>query len=438
MRFPVGEILARRLRSRLVQGGALVLAANGLSGAMNLAAIILTIRHLPPEAFGVLTVGLTTMQLVAMLSNAGLNETLMTMVSRAEAAQRRDAIAQSLSMILCLRLIVAVLVVTAGVLLARPIAESIFRQPALAFALSAGVIGGSGVSLYQFGLTALQASRAYARYALSEVVRFGSILGALSLLAVTGHLNLQNAMIANAAAPFLAFSVTLSLGAARTLRHGRNPFQLLPQIWHMSKWVSLAGLCNMFLGRFQIYFLTAFAPPAEVGTYGAAFKLCGALLLLETATRTVLFPEVSRRAGSSELGSFVRRSLPPLAIFGAIVWGISLVASPLIPLLLGERYASAAPIFLILVAARAPLIPLVPLSLLFFATDSTRAGAWAAMVQLAVLVGGSLLLIPSFGARGAAWTEVLVTGAAFVYLLIFARPYLETSTRPIRASAPNN
>lgn len=332
--FPAAEILARTLRSKLVKASGVVLSASVLSGVMNVVAIILTIRHLSPEAFGVLTVALTTMQLVGMLSNVGLNETLMTMLSRAGGAQRTNEVVQSLSAILRLRLIVTAVVVIGGFLFTRPIADGVFRQPELAFPLSLGVLGACGVSLYQFGLTTLQAFGAYTRHAAVVLVRFTAILGAVVLVARMGQLDLSAALAINVGAPFLAFAVSLSFASVRVLSGGGNLLELLHRIWDLSKWVVVSNLCSMFFSRLEIYLLTAFASPVELGIYSAAFKLCGGILLLEVAIRTVLFPEVSRRAGSPELASFVRRCLGPLIALSGLVGGLSLLFSLLIPALL--------------------------------------------------------------------------------------------------------
>src|SRR5262249_40942211 len=183
-------------------------------------------------------------------------------------------------------------------------------------------------------------------------------------------------------------------GSLRGLRLWGDPFVLLPRIWDFSKWVWLSNICSMFFSRLEIFFLMAFTSAAEVGIYSAAFKLCGPILLLETAARAVLFPEVSRRAGSANLPSFVRPSLVPLTLIAVAIWGLGFATASFIPALLGKQYAAAAPIFVILLAARVTLVPLVPLTLLFFATDRTRAGAVAAATQLIILVAGGLILIP--------------------------------------------
>jgi len=410
-----------------------VLLGNVLTTAMNLAAVIVTIRHLSLEAFGTLTLTLTTMQLVAMLSNAGLNETLMTMVSRAEAAEQRHEVVATLSAILRLRLLMTAVVVAGGLLLAGAVAQSALGQPALALPLVLGVVGACGVSLYQFSMTTLQAFRAYARYALGDVVRYGTILIGATALAMTQRLDLMAAIAINVSAPFVAFAANIAFGSLRGLRLWGDPFVLLPRIWDFSKWVWLSNVCSMFFSRLEIYFLMMFTSASEVGIYSAAFKLCGPIHLLETATRAVLFPEVSRRAGLQNLASFVRRSLLPLTAISIAVWCLGFATAPLIPVLLGDRYETAAPIFVILLAARVALIPLVPLTLLFFATDRTRAGAMAAVIQLIILAAGGLILIPNYGAAGAAWTQNLVTAGAVVYIAIFAWSRLVSPGLRVRA-----
>jgi O-antigen/teichoic acid export membrane protein len=407
-----------------------------LSGAINFVAVVLTIRYLPPETFGILTFALTTMQLVGILSNAGLNETLMTMVSRAEAAQRPTEVAQALSIILRLRFVVSAFIVAGGLLLARPIAERLFRQPDLTFPLALGMLGACGVSLLQFSLTALQAFRKYGRHAVTVLLRHTALLGSLILLAATGHLDLTGALIVNIGAPFLAFALGLSYRSLEGLKGVGNPRALLPRIWNLSKWVIVINLCSMFFSRLEIYFLTAFASTLELGIYSAALKLCGGMFILEMAVRTVLFPEISRLADTpAMLGSFSRRCVGVLALLVGVVYGLGLLASLFIPSILGEQYAASVPIFLILLAARAGVIPLIPLGIVFYATDRTRAGAVLGIIQLVVLTGSGLVLIPRYGASGAAWTSVLVTLSALLCMLVLAWPYVTGARAPFRLRA---
>jgi O-antigen/teichoic acid export membrane protein len=436
MRAVVGRFM-RGLRSRLLRASGLILTVNALDGAMNLVATILTIRHLPLEVFGILTVVLSTMQVIAGVSTGGLNETLLTMVSRAEAARQPHEVSRSLAINLHMRLIVMAVTVTGGLLLVRPIATGLFRQPDLAFVFFLALLGACGANLWQFSLMALQAARAYYCYAAVKLVRFTALLVALVVLAGLGQLDLTTAVAVNAGAPLLAFAVSLSFKSVRTLRGGGNSLALLRQVWDLSKWVWLGNLCAMVYRWLQIYLVTVFTSLAELGIYSAAFKLCGEIHILQNAVRTVLFPEVSRRAGSVELASFTRRCLGPLVLLSALLVGLGLLVSPLIPVLLGERYVASMGVFLILLAARSALIPLVPLGLLFFATDRTPAVALFGIMQIVVLGAVGPVLIPSYGALGAAWTQVVVIAVATVYLVIFAWPYLWSSRIPVGGRVPS-
>jgi O-antigen/teichoic acid export membrane protein len=102
---------------------------------------------------------------------------------------------------------------------------------------------------------------------------------------------------------------------------------------------------------------------------------------------------------------------------GVLLWGGGVAVRPFLGLILGRQYAAIGPIFLILVAARAGLLPAIPLTVLFFVQDRTRAVAVVALVQLATLIVGGYSLISAHGAMGAAWTQLLVTAVAIIAAL---------------------
>jgi O-antigen/teichoic acid export membrane protein len=109
-----------------------------------------------------------------------------------------------------------------------------------------------------------------------------------------------------------------------------------------------------------------------------------------------------------------------LLVLGLLLWCGGAAARPFLGLILGPQYADIGPIFLILVAARVGVLPVIPLNVLFFAQDRTRAVAAVAVIQLVALIVGGYSLIPWHGAVGAAWTQLLVTGAAIIGTLALA------------------
>jgi O-antigen/teichoic acid export membrane protein len=108
-----------------------------------------------------------------------------------------------------------------------------------------------------------------------------------------------------------------------------------------------------------------------------------------------------------------------LAILGAVVYLLGAAAGRLIVPVFGHAYADSVGIFRILLAVQAARLALVPLGLLFFAMDRTRAGAAFNAVELGVLAGSGFLLIPRYGASGAAWSQVFVLVAAALYRVVY-------------------
>jgi O-antigen/teichoic acid export membrane protein len=432
------DIVTRVPRSRLLKASGIVLTANMTSGAMNFVALIFMMRHLSPEAFGTVAFVLVTMQLANMLVNLGLNETLMTMVSRADEAHRPQEIARTLTTILRIRLTVTAAVLLAAYLLAQPIASGVFGQPNLGLPLFWGVLGGCGAALWQFGLIGVLAFRHYRQHATILLTRFSFILIGIVLLGSLGRLDVSSAITINIVAPFLAFGVSLFYVSVPVFSGGGKSFELLRRVWDLSKWVAVTNLCSMFFGRLEIYLLTAFASTADLGIYSAAFKLCGGILLLETAVRLVLFPEISRLSGSPMLKPFVLRCFGALVLFVGIIYGLGLMVGPAIPMVLGEGYRGSAPLFLVILAAHALLIPLIPVRLLLFATDRTQTGAMLAAAQLAVALVAGLFLIPTFGAPGAAWTQVVVSLSAVILLSVFAWPHSSKEDAAFELRQPAN
>jgi len=426
--------------ARLAAASGLLFGANGITGAMNFASFLLTVRHLSTKAFGVLNITLITMQFVSSLMALGINESMVTLVSRAQAARDSEDALALIGASLRARLIIASIGFGLGSLLARPLAGRVFHQPDLGWPLFLGVVGACGTSLFQFVQAIFLSLRRYRRYSLASIIRFAPILVALTILVLVRRLTLSTAILVNVGAPFLALPFSLSMVPVPLLYLRHKAMLVWPRLWRLSKWLFIVSLCTMCFSRLEVYFLTAFASVAQVGKFSAAFDLCGGLLLVEGVVRSVLLAEISSRANMPQRGRFVLQCSGLLLVVGLFLWCGGAAVRPFLGLILGRQYATIGPIFLILVAARAGVLPVIPLNVLFFAQDRTRAVALVALIQLAALIIGGYSLIPGHGAMGAAWTQLLVTVAAMISALALAwsslvdrPPEIETGQKSVAA-----
>jgi O-antigen/teichoic acid export membrane protein len=405
----------REIWGRLAGISGLLFGANGITGAMNFASFLLTVRHLSAAAFGVLSVTVITMQFVSSLMALGLNESMVTLVSRSEAAHDTDDTLALIGTSLRARLIIASIGLGLGTLLVGPLSRRIFHQPDFVRPLFFGIVGACGTSLFQFVQTIFLSLRRYRLYAVATIVRFAPILVALTVLVLLRRLTLWSAILVNVAAPFLALPVSLAMVPVPILRlRYKRQVPVWPKLWRLSKWLFIVSLCTMCFSRLEVYFLTAFASIAQVGMFTAAFDLCGGILLIEAVVRSVLLAEISSRANMPQRGRFILQCSGLLAVLGVLLWSGAVAVRPFLGIILGHQYSAIGPIFLILIAARVGVLLVIPLNVLFFVQDRTRAVAVVAMVQLAALVIGGYSLISAHGAMGAACTQLLVSVTAII------------------------
>jgi O-antigen/teichoic acid export membrane protein len=407
----------RAIWGRLAGASGLLFGANGITGAMNFASFLLTVRHLSTKAFGVLNVTLITMQFVSSLMALGINESMVTLVARSEAARDSNDSFALIGASLRARLIIASIGFGLGSLLARPLAGRVFHQPELARPLFLGVVGGCGTSLFQFVQAIFLSLRKYRLYSWASIIRFAPILVALTALVLARRLTLSTAILVNVGAPFLALPFSLSMVPVPVLYLRHKAMQVWPRLWRLSKWLFIVSVCTMCFSRLEVYFLTAFASVAQVGKFSAAFDLCGGLLLVEGVVRSVLLAEISSRSNMPQRGRFVVQCSGLLLVLGVLLWCGGAAVRPFLGLILGPQYTNIGPLFLILVTARVGVLPVIPITVLFFVQDRTRAVAVVALVQLIALIISGYSLIPGRGAMGAAWTQLLVTVAAIIVTL---------------------
>ena len=411
----------RAIWARLAGISGLLFGANGITGAMNFASFLLTVRHLSVKAFGILSITLITMQFVSALMALGLNESMVTLVSRAEADHDSDDTLALIGATLRARLIIASIGLVLGSVLVQPLSLHVFHQPVFPWPLFLGIVGACGNSLYQFVQYILLSLRRYRLYSLATIIRFAPILVALTILVLLRRLTLWNAILVNVLAPFVALPVSLVMVPVPLLSlRNKRQVPVWSKLWHLSKWLFIVSLCTMCFSRLEVYFLTAFAPIAQVGMFSAAFDLCGGMLLVEAVVRSVLLVEISGRAEMPQRGRFVLQCSGLLLVLGVLLFCGGVAVRPFLGLILGPQYAAIGPIFLVLIVARAGLLPAIPLTVLFFVQDRTRAVAVVALVQLATLIVGGYSLISAHGAMGAAWTQVLVTVAAIIAVLMLS------------------
>jgi O-antigen/teichoic acid export membrane protein len=200
--------------------------------------------------------------------------------------------------------------------------------------------------------------------------------------------------------------------------------------WMMVMMVSYVG------GRIDIFMLSSLSTAEQVGWYSAAMQLCLAITLVSQSLITTLFPKTSGMNDPAEMRNFFNRSLK-LGLIVLIPFGLLIVASPwFTPLLLGSSYTQSALVLNLLAGSAFLTLATNPATLLLFPLGEIRLLAIVGLAQLAIRVVLNVLLMPAYGAAGAASAEMLAKVVTIGALLLIVHIILRSKHKAIDLAQP--
>ena len=337
------------------RGGAWLLGANALQLALAVGSTMVLARVLSPADFGLFAMAMTAFALVAPLRDFGLSSALVqrAVVLPAELRPlgRLNAAAT---------LALGALVVGLGLVLARFYDEPLVATlaPWLALALVARGLANVTAGLLQRGMAwRTLAAANLVSYALGAAVGCAAALGGAGV----------GALVAQQLVWFAAQGALLSIGARRLVRRGAPLPVATPRngtrgaapapIGHYLAYarpVSGARLASELVAQVDRLVLGRLADATALGLYQGALRWANLpLLQLMLPMKTVAVATLSRlahepersRAAVRELFGLVLSLLVPLFVF------LALAADPIVPLLLGDQWTAAVPLFGVLALA---------------------------------------------------------------------------------------
>lgn len=239
-------------------------------------------------------------------------------------------------------------------------------------------------------------------------------VASFSLLAAIGELTAASACIAALVTSLPPLFV--GLGAARPGRPRfdfavtRSAFSFGLRAWPGT----MASLANQ---RLDQLLMIPLLEPRELGLYVVAVTVStiAAGLIVEPVT-SAIFPRIA--AGERHLlGRLVRSSM--LLVGGVHV--VLAVAVPwLVPLMFGSEFRDAIPLIWVLLVAGVTQVGRTAIGLSLAALGWPQIPTYAELASLVVTAIGLLVLLPTQGAMGAAWTSLAAYLTAATVLVIAA------------------
>lgn len=377
--------------------------------AVTLLVMVLAARALSAEAFGVLAVATTAGWLLGIATDAGWSMHLARAVAR-----RRGPWRSVFAQVLRIR---AASAYTAVAIAALASGRMVPPDQRTAFLLLVTAQLTSAVLE-----TAAHLFRGLGRSEIESAIHAAQrgLTGALAaaVLIATPRLDLLGwAMLLPPAAGLMAAVVIAWRLGDRDGEASRPAPLAWPDFQRDVLPLGAAALVSALYFRCDLFFVERWHGLDAAGAYNAVFRLVEAVRLLPAAILAVTFPRLCR----AESLAPVTRLGSGLAAAGALAAAALVPLAPLVVTrVYGAAFAAAAPALAVLALA-------LPLFFLNYALthqvigwDGQRAYLRIAVTALAANVAANLLLVPRFGAVGAATatvlTEVVVTSGCVVAL----------------------
>lgn len=235
-------------------------------------------------------------------------------------------------------------------------------------------------------------------FLLSSGAKLAMVISGASLTAIT----IATAIEALFAALALLLAYRIS---GERISHWRWSSRWLKKLWSDFVPLVLSGIVLMVYLRVDQVMLGAMASAAEVGQYAAAVRISEIWYFVPAAIVSSIFPGlVQLRSSDPELFRGKLQQLYNLMAFlgYAIALPVALLAPWLVKLLFGVAYQPAAPLLAVLIWAGLFANLTVVRNAHFIAQEWGKALLFSTSLGALVNVLFNLLLIPRFGAMGAA------------------------------------
>lgn len=392
---------------------------------IGLITIAIMARYLGREGFGGYTTIIAFLQIFGILVDFGL--TLMTVQMISERADDKKYNDKVLSNIFTLRLISAVLFLGSA-----PFIAVLFPYPAMVkWGIALTSMSFLFISLNQLITGVFQKNLRMDKVAISEVLGRIGLLAAVMVFVFMGK-NLLWIMFA----VVLGSLINLIFNWIFARRFAQIKLAFDWPMWRLAlsrSWpIGISIAFNLLYFKADTVILSIFRSQAEVGLYGAPYRVLEVLITFPFLFIGVLMPFFARWLKQNKVDDFKRLAQKGFDFLAIIAWpmvfGALVLGTPIMLLVAGTEFETSGPILKILILATTVIYLSVLFSHIIVALNKQRKMIWGYVATAAVSLILYFIFIPIYGMYAAAW--ITVFSEAMIALITFLVVYLTLKWRP--------
>lgn len=404
---------------RIIQNTLFLAIADVVNKAMMFVFYLVAARHLSVEQFGVLSFATTFVTMWSVFSDLGLG-----VVSARELARDRIEGRRQVNIALTIKLVATLLVI--GLIVAVVNLMNLDNEKIRVVYIATIFVLQTAFTTYFASV--FQGVEKMHFTTLSRILQ-GVVLVAGVFVLRTGPARVESYTWLYVLAGLV--SVLFAAGAAYVLIRPAFDFHI-KRWWRVLKEALPIGLAIILVSFYYwngTTFLTKLSGDQAVGAYSAAFRVVWGTLFITLSFSASIYPFFSRLyvADPTRLSEVLKQALRYITVLTLPVGGFgTLLAKPIVFLLYGTKYDAAVTPFMILVWWSVAASFSSILSNYFIAINRASEMTIQSGLSLGVNLLGNILLIPRYGAIGAA---VSITAAEFAGVLYLWLRHLGTPYR---------
>ena len=391
---------------------AIIAIGNALPPAAMLVTQVLLAQSLGVSGRGTVAAATAPLMLAVVLLTLGLPESLTYFVARSGGGRHTRQIGISLAALAISGSIGTSLIAV----LAQPLSAGSKQLSGLMTIASAALVPAlftaalRGVAFGAHSWWLVMAERT-----LSALLQLSTVCA----LFVVGSLTPMTATLTIAATTFVGAVVYLCTPRWWTALHGSNNSSgsspSLPRVASYAWQIWVGSMAGIVLMRLDQVMMTPLAGVDQLGIYVVAVNVSNVILLFNSTVRDVMFALESGEASTARVGRAARISILVTALVGA---GIAAASPWMVPTLFGREFARATPIVAIFALTYTLAVPGSVAGATLSARGRPGLRSLALAIATVLYVVAMFLLVPEYGARGAA-LAMLVGATAPAYLNIY-------------------
>lgn len=422
-------------RTRIAGETGVVVAGTVSSALLRVLIIGALAAVLTPEEMGVIAVFIALMEVVSVLADSGLNTAMVRYIGARSAERPGHVVLSSLG----LKLGLTALVIAGAWVLHGPYIHRMRIAPEHEWLYPAAIAAGVFLSFHGFGMSVLQGLQRFAWFAVQTVSVNVFRAGALGILLALGTPTLRPMAAWFFAAPALAVVLAGALAAWVVVRREGAPPAPLPvsELAVFTLPLGVLQVLSIANARLNSFMIKDLSTAEDLANYELAYQVAYVFPLLAGALVTVLLPKVSAMQTSAALRDYRRKALGlyPALVIATI---LAVVIAPwLIEFVFGDKYRLALPVIRWIILAFAIHVITQPLTLIFYAVGRPHYVTVIYAVQLVGLAALNYVLVPRYGAQGAAAALAVATFAAVAAIIVASGRILKLyDAQPKRAAGP--